>query len=167
MSEERNDPYDGYYAPTAYDSRRDGLPPDPRTSEGGDTILGRSMREYALRVRGIQCREYLANADLDFIELLGMENDPEVKKQLKGQGNTLEWSTLKNPAAATEVFAGVMQIFFIFSIPGLILIALIAGITTDAMLGGGITPRLVLFRENIFILKTKKFLRCYTGTSTA
>ncbi len=116
---------------------------------------------------GKQCREYLANADLDFIELLGMENNPEVKKQLKGQGNMLEWSTLKNPAAATEVFAGVMQIFFIFSIPGLILIALIAGITTDAMLGGGITPRLVLFRENIFILKTKKFLRCYTGTSTA
>ncbi len=138
MSEERYDPYDGYYAPTAYDSRRDGLPPDPRTSEGGDTILGRSMRKYALHGRGIQCREYLANAELDFIELLGMENDPEIKKQLEAQGNTLRWMPLKNPAMATEIFAGVMQFFFIFSIPSLVLIALIAGITTDAMLGGGL-----------------------------
>ena len=91
MSEDRNDPYDGYYAPTAYDSRRDGLPPDPRTSEGGDTIHGRSMRKYALSGRGIQCREYLANADLRVFRLFKMEDEPEVKKQLERQGNTLRW----------------------------------------------------------------------------
>jgi len=43
----------GDYAPTAYDSRRDGLPPDPRESEGGDTLLGRSVRRHALRGRGV------------------------------------------------------------------------------------------------------------------
>ena len=140
MSEERNDPYDGYYAPTAYDSRRDGLPPDPRTSEGGDTILGRSMRKYALSGRGIQCREYLANAELDFIELLGMENDPEIKKQLEDQGNTLMWMPLKNPAMAMEIFAGVMQAFFIFSFPALlftIVLSLVSSNATPVLTGGG------------------------------
>ncbi len=32
-----------------------------------------------------------------------MENDPEFKKQLEDQVNTLEWSVLKKPAMATEV----------------------------------------------------------------
>jgi len=142
MSEERNDPYDGYYAPTAYDSRRDGLPPDPRTSEGGDTILGRSMRKYALRGRGIQCGEYLASTNIRIIKLLRMENDPDVKKDLDAPGNTLTWSTLKNPAAATRVFADVMQAFFIFSFPALlftIILSTVSGDMTPVLTGGGIT----------------------------
>ncbi len=142
MNEERNDPCDGYYAPTAYDSRRDGLPPDPRTSEGGDTILGRSMRKYALSGRGIQCREYLANADLRVFRLFEMEDEPDVRKQLERQGNTLRWRPLKNPAMAMEIFAGVMQVFFILSIPVLIFFvirSLVSGNVTSVFGGAGLT----------------------------
>ncbi len=126
MSEKRNDPYDGYYAPTAFDSRRDGLPPDPRTSEGGNTILGRSMRKYALSGRGIQCREYLANADLRIFDLfVEMEYDADVRKQFDAQGNTLKWNTLKNPATATRVFAGMMGFFLFGSILAWIMFAVL------------------------------------------
>ena len=72
------------------------------------------MRKYALRGRGIQCGEYLASTNIRIIKLLRMENDPDVKKDLDAPGNTLTWSTLKNPVVATRVFADVTQVFLYF-----------------------------------------------------
>ncbi|RMG57493.1 MAG: hypothetical protein D6717_04710 [Gammaproteobacteria bacterium] len=128
----QDDPWGGYYAPTAYDSRRDGLPPDPRTSEGGDTLLGRSVRKFALSGRGVQCREYLANAQLGIFDLLAREDDPDVKQQVdEWGGDTLTWSSLKNPAVAMETFSHVMLFFAIASIFPLSILAVIAVLEED------------------------------------
>ena len=42
-----------------------------------------------------------------------MENDPEIKKQLEDQVNTLEWSVLKKTGHGDRGFAGVMGFFLI------------------------------------------------------
>ncbi len=104
----------GFYAKTAYDSRRDGLPPDAREAEGGDTILGRSMRKYALAGRGVQCREYLAlPGSLLGVEMLRTE-EAEIKKAVnkvaaKEEGRfQILWATLRNPRALVETFMPVM-----------------------------------------------------------
>jgi len=101
----------GYYAPTAYDSRRDGLPPHPLEAEGGDTILGRSMRKHALAGRGVQCREYLAVEDLRVIPFLS-EDTAEAREILEGPYHAhYVWATLRNPKALVETFMPVMVFF--------------------------------------------------------
>jgi len=106
----------GYYAPTAYDSRRDGLPPDAREAEGGDTILGRSMRKYALHGRGMQCREYLATSDLRVIPLLN-EDSEETREMFREPYHAhLVWATLRNPKVLVEGLMSVMMIWIVVSI---------------------------------------------------
>jgi len=122
----------GYYAPTAYDSRRDGLPPDAREAEGGDTILGHSMRKYALRGRGVQCREYLATSDLRVIPLLN-EDSEETREMFREPYHAhMVWTTLRNPKALVEAFMPVMVFFIVGGVIS-VLIAFLMAVLDDGI----------------------------------
>ena len=120
------------YAAAAYDSRRDGLPPDAREGEGGDTILGRSMRRHAVHGRGVQCREYLAIVELaDWVKALREATREEIENPEDPVWRQWVWMPLKNPVVAVHYLKTGMAFFAWVGGVGWLLALLTLGFTQE------------------------------------
>ncbi|GEM_PF-3520157 len=112
-----------YYAATAYDSAR------PRTLVAGDNsqfgITTRKLRENPLETSGTHCREYLAEDDVEVIELLN-EDSAEVHEQLEADGHESQpWETFGNPRTVIRVITDVAGLFLVIGGTGTLLIEII------------------------------------------
>lgn len=116
-----------YYAATAYDSAR------PRTLVAGDNsqfgITTRKLRENPLETSGSHCREYLANDDVEIIEMLN-EDSVEVREQLEADGHESQpWETFGNPRTVIRVITGVAAfILFTGGLGVVLIVALTEGL---------------------------------------
>ena len=117
------------YQPTAYDSRRDGLPPHPADRAPGTRFLEREVHKRAILGRGLQCREYLADLDERVIDY--MEEDSEEAREIWGRPNHRQilWRPITNPRAFVDVFGNVFGAFSAIGILSSIILIFVVGPT--------------------------------------